>query len=238
LKRQTTNNADIDMDNCHIDIHNRHIDTDNYTPRISTRVAVYARVSTSDQTCESQLRECLEYVARRGWTVADQYVDTGWSGKLASRPELNRLMADARQRRFDAVVVWKLDRWGRSLVHSIQSIQELAALGIRFLAITQNIDTDESNPMSRFMLQIFAAFSELEREMIRERVTAGVRNAKRKGVQLGRRRVVFDRTKAIAMHEAGSSIREIASALGVGVGTIHRVVFQKRADLGLLRSVD
>jgi DNA invertase Pin-like site-specific DNA recombinase len=204
-------------------------------PNTETRVAIYARVSTSDQTCESQLRECLEYVARRGWTVVDQYVDTGWSGKLASRPELNRLMSDARQRRFDAVVVWKLDRWGRSLVHSIQSIQELASLGIRFLAITQNIDTDESNPMSRFMLQIFAAFSELEREMIRERVTAGVRNAKRKGVQLGRRRVVFDRSKAMEMHEAGASIKTIAAELGVGVGTIHRALtaFQRPADLGV-----
>jgi DNA invertase Pin-like site-specific DNA recombinase len=92
--------------------------------------------------------------------------------------------------------------------------------------------------MSRFTLQIFASFSELEREMIRERVTAGVRNAKRKGVRLGRKRVVFDRSKAIAMHEAGSSIREIAAVLGVGVGTIHRVVFQKPADLGLLQNVD
>jgi DNA invertase Pin-like site-specific DNA recombinase len=189
-----------------------------------TSVGIYARVSTSDQTCESQLRELQEYCSRRGWNIHDQYVDNGWSGKLTSRPELNRLMADARQRRFDAVVVWKLDRWGRSLVHSIQSIQELAALGVRFLAITQNIDTDESNPMSRFMLQIFAAFSELEREMIRERVCAGVRNAKRKGVQLGRRRVVFDRSKAIAMHDANTSIKNIAATLGVGVGTIHRAL--------------
>ena len=202
------------------------------------RAAIYARVSTQDQNCEMQTRELNEYAARRGFQVCGEYVDTGWSGKLASRPELNRLMADARQRRFDAVIVWKLDRWGRSLVHSVQSIQELASIGIRFIAITQNIDTDESNPMSRFMLQIFAAFSELEREMIRERVTAGVRNAKRKGVQLGRRRVVFDRSKAIDMHLAGTSIREIAAALGVGVGTIHRAVFQKPADLGLLQTVD
>lgn len=207
-------------------------------PSATIRAAIYARVSTQDQNCEMQTRELNEYAARRGFQVCGEYVDTGWSGKLASRPELNRLMADARQRRFDAVIVWKLDRWGRSLVHSVQSIQELASIGIRFIAITQNIDTDESNPMSRFMLQIFAAFSELEREMIRERVTAGVRNAKRKGVQLGRRRVVFDRSKAIDMHLAGTSIREIAAALGVGVGTIHRAVFQKPADLGLLQTVD
>ena len=105
-------------------------------------------------------------------------------------------------------------------------------MGIRFIATTQNIDTDESNPMSRFMLQIFAAFSELEREMIRERVTAGVRNAKRKGVRLGRKRVVFDRGKAIAMRDAGASIKTIAATLGIGVGTVHRA-FQKPTDFGL-----
>jgi putative DNA-invertase from lambdoid prophage Rac len=208
------------------------------TPENPVRVAIYARVSTSDQNCESQLRELREYVARRGWQVAGEYVDVGWSGKLASRPELNRLMSDARLRRFDATAVWKLDRWGRSLIHGIQSIQELVSIGVRFIAITQNIDTDESNPMSRFMLQILMAFSEMEREMIRERVTAGVRNAKRKGVQLGRKRVVFDRSKAMEMHEAGSSIREIAAVLGVGIGTIHRTVFQKPADLGVFQTVD
>ena len=188
------------------------------------RVAIYARVSTSDQTCESQLRELREYVARRGWQVVGEYVDSGWSGKLASRPELNRLMSDARLRRFDCCVVWKLDRWGRSLIHGITSITELVSIGIRFLAITQNIDTDESNPMSRFMLSILFAFADMEREIIRERVTAGVRNAQRKGVRLGRKRVVFDRSRAMEMHEAGTSIKNIAATLGIGVGTAHRAI--------------
>ena len=113
------------------------------------RTAIYARVSTADQSCEMQLRELREYLSRRGWELAGEYVDTGWSGAHASRPELNRLMRDARMRRFDTVVVWKLDRWGRSVVHSIKSIQELTALGIRFVALTQNIDTDESSPTSQ-----------------------------------------------------------------------------------------
>jgi DNA invertase Pin-like site-specific DNA recombinase len=98
--------------------------------------------------------------------VTGDYVDTGWSGAKTSRPELDRLMRDAGRRRFDAVIVWKLDRWGRSVAHSIKSIQELIALNVRFLAIAENIDSDESNPMSRFLLHIFAAFAELEREMI------------------------------------------------------------------------
>jgi putative DNA-invertase from lambdoid prophage Rac len=184
--------------------------------------AIYARVSTQDQNCEMQVVELREYALRRGWHVSAEYVDTGWSGAKANRPQLDRLMKDARQHRFDVVMVWKLDRWGRSLVQSLQSVQELASMGIRFIAITQNIDTDQSNPMSRFMLHIFGAFAEFEREMIRERVCAGVRNAKRKGKQLGRKRVIFDRGKAHDMHKAGASVREIATALQVGRSTVHR----------------
>jgi DNA invertase Pin-like site-specific DNA recombinase len=131
-------------------------------------------------------------------------------------------MADVRLGKVDVILTWKLDRLARSLVHLVQTIQELDSLGVRFVAVTQNIDASVSNPMSRFMLQIFGAFAELEREMIRERVCAGVRNARRKGKQFGRNRVVFDRSKAIEMHLAGTSIRDIASALGVGIGTIHR----------------
>jgi putative DNA-invertase from lambdoid prophage Rac len=135
------------------------------------RVAIYARVSTTDQSCDLQLRELRQYATHRSWTVADEYVDTGWSGASASRPEFDRLLNDARMRHIDAVVVWKLDRWGRSVAASVKSIQELVSLGVRFIAITQNIDTDDTNPMARFLLHILAAFAEIERELIRERVT-------------------------------------------------------------------
>ena len=110
------------------------------------QVALYARVSTTDQSCEMQLRELREYAARRGWDIAGEYVDTGWSGAKANRPELNRLMADAQMRRFDAVVCWKLDRFGRSLVNCVSAIQELSTLGVRFLAVSQGLDTDQANP--------------------------------------------------------------------------------------------
>ena len=113
------------------------------------RVALYCRVSTVDQNCEMQLRELREYAKTRKWKITAEYVDTGWSGTKANRPELNRLMADARARRLDAVLVWKLDRWGRSIRDSINSIQELVGLGVRFIAVTQNLDTDESNPMAQ-----------------------------------------------------------------------------------------
>jgi len=184
------------------------------------RVALYARVSTSDQNCEMQLRELRDYCQRRSWAIADEYVDTGWSGAKASRPQLDRLMADARQGRFDAVLVWKLDRWGRSLINSLQSVQQLASMGVRFIAVTQNIDTDESNPMSRFMLHIFGAFAEFEREMIRERTVSGVRAAKAKGKKLGRPKRVFRRDEVARLRESGQSWRAIAKQLGVPVSTI------------------
>jgi putative DNA-invertase from lambdoid prophage Rac len=111
-----------------------------------------------------QLINLRDYISSRGWQNVGEYVDTGWSGAKASRPQLDRLMRDACLRRFDSVLVWKLDRWGRSLPDCVRSMQELAALGIRFVAITQNIDTDESNPASRLLLHIFAAFAEFERE--------------------------------------------------------------------------
>lgn len=191
------------------------------------RVALYARVSTSDQNCEMQLGELREYCARRGWAIAGEYVDTGISGAKASRPQLNKLKADARQRRFDAVLVWKLDRWGRSVADSISGIQELVSLGIRFLAITQNLDTDESNPMSRFLLHIMAAFAELEREMIRERVNSGVQAAKKKGKHCGRPVKIFRRDLAIEMRAAGKSWREIGAHFGTSHMTIRRAVLAR-----------
>ncbi len=192
------------------------------------RAALYARVSTQDQNCEHQLRELREYAARRGWEVPGQYIDQGWSGAKASRPELNRLMQDARKRRFDAVLVWKLDRWGRSVADSIKTIQELASLGIRFIAVTQNIDTDDANPMSRFLLHIMAAFAELERELIRERVVAGLRTAKEQGTKsgnpIGRPRRIFDREQLARLRRQGLSFRAIGRRMGLGEGTVRQAL--------------
>jgi len=184
------------------------------------KAAIYARVSTTDQTCEMQLRKLRDYCHGRRWHVVGEYVDTGWSGAKASRPELDRLIKDARRRHFDAVLVWKLDRWGRSLIQSLQSVQELASLGVRFIAITQNIDTDESNPMSRFMLHIFGAFAEFEREIIRERTLSGVRAARAKGKKLGRPKRVFRRDEVLRLRDSGHSWRTIARQLNVPVSTV------------------
>jgi DNA invertase Pin-like site-specific DNA recombinase len=127
------------------------------------KTAVYARVSTQNQTCESQLRELREYAARRAWEIACEYVDTGWSGAKASRPQLDRLMRDAAQRKFDCVLVWKIDRFGTSVLHLNQQLAALSSYGVRFIATSQSLDTDQSNPTSRLLVQILASVAEFER---------------------------------------------------------------------------
>src|ERR1700724_4324553 len=113
------------------------------------RCALYARVSTTDQNCEMQLRELREYISRRDWKCGGEYIDAGFSGAKASRPALDRLMADAAQRKFDCIVVYKIDRFGRSVLHLNQQLVALTSYGVRFLAISQGLDTDQSNPASR-----------------------------------------------------------------------------------------
>lgn len=189
---------------------------------IDMKCALYARVSTSDQNCQLQISELRDYVAKRGndWQIAGEYIDAGVSGAKASRPELNRLMADARKRRFDAVLVWKLDRWGRSVIDSIKNIQELRSLGVRFLAVTQNIDTDESNAMSGFLIVVLSAFAEMERQLIIERTVLGVRAARAAGKTLGRPKRVFHRDEALRLRAEGRSWRAIGKELGVPFSTV------------------
>jgi putative DNA-invertase from lambdoid prophage Rac len=188
------------------------------------KTAIYARVSTTDQNCEMQLRELREYCARRGWEITAEYVDTGWSGAKASRPQLDRCMADAKAHRFESVLVWKLDRFSRSMLHLNQQLANLNSWGVRFMAITQNIDTDQTNPTSRLLLQILGAVAEFERETIRERVKAGMTTARHKGIRLGRPKRVFDRVKVEALRKRGMSVREIAAELGLGKGTVERAL--------------
>ncbi len=189
------------------------------------KVSIYARVSTTDQTCALQIGELKEYIERRGWELADIYQDTV-SGARASRPGLDQLMADARRRRFDVVLAWKLDRLGRSVVHCISTIQELSSLGVRFIAVSQGIDTDESNPGSKLLLHILASVAEFERSLIRERVAAGMRVAKKYGTKsgkpIGRPKVVFDRAAVLQLRQSGASISSIVRATGLSTGTVCR----------------
>jgi putative DNA-invertase from lambdoid prophage Rac len=189
--------------------------------------AIYARVSTTDQTNAIEVTELKDYVERRGWTLTNAYQDQ-MSGAKASRPGLDQLMADARRRRFDVVVVWKLDRFGRSLVHCVFGIQELASLGIRFIATSQGLDTDEANPASKLLMHILAAVAQFERELIRERVSAGMKAAKARGTKsgnaIGRPRRIFDREAVVRLRAEGMSIEKIARQMSIGVGTVVRAV--------------
>ena len=185
------------------------------------KAAIYARVSTSDQHNEIQIKELTAYVERRGWELAGVYQDQ-MSGAKAQRPGLDALMADARLHKFDAVIVWKLDRFGRSLINCVAGIQELTAAGVRFIAVSQGLDTDAANPTSRLLLHILAALAEFERELIKERVSAGLKHAKTKGVRISRPRRVFDRQRALDMRQQGMSFPAIARELGIGYGTVVR----------------
>lgn len=181
--------------------------------------AIYARVSTEDQHCEMQLSELRGYASRMGWETAE-YVEKA-SGKAgAKRPQLERLMNDARLRRFDIVMVWKLDRFGRSVPEFVARVQQLDAAGVRFIAVTQGIDTDSRSPTGKLLMHILAAIAEFERDLIRERTRAGVAEAKRRGKHCGRPRKIFRRDEAAAMRAAGVSWRKIAAALGVPQATV------------------
>lgn len=185
--------------------------------------ALYARVSTQDQKCDLQLTELRAFAARSGWDV-EEYVDQGVSGTKRSRPALNRLMADARMKRFGIVLVWKLDRFGRSLQQLVDNVQTLDQAGIRFVAVTQSIDTDQRSPMGKFLMHLFAAFAEFERDLIVERVKAGVAEAKRQGKHCGRPARVFRRDRVAEMRSQGRSWRDIAWELKLPLTTVRESV--------------
>ncbi len=187
------------------------------------RVALYARVSTlNSQDPEMQLAELRDYAICRGWQVTEEYTDQGISGSKESRPALNRLMADAIRRRFDAVLVWKIDRFGRSLKHLVNSLAELAALGVDFISLRDNLDL--STPSGRLMFQIIGAMAEFERALIQERVRAGIRNARAKGTRVGRPRVFVDVTRIAALRAQGFSWSRIVSEMRIGKGTAQRAL--------------
>jgi DNA invertase Pin-like site-specific DNA recombinase len=149
------------------------------------RAAIYARVSTQrGQSPDMQIAELKEHCRNRRWENAGEYIDCGVSGASDSRPQLNRLMADANRRRFDVVAVWKFDRFARSVSHLLRALETFRALGIEFVSLSENIDT--STPTGKMVFTVLASVSELERSLIGERVRAGLRNAKAKGTRLGR----------------------------------------------------
>ena len=188
------------------------------------RVGIYCRVSTRDQSVDMQLLQLREYAQRRGWEIAAEYLDEAVSGVKKRRPGLDQLMADCHQRRIDVVLVWKFDRFARSVTHLTQALETFQSLGVDFVSYSQNLDT--STPMGRMMFTIFAAVGELERDLIRERTQAGRDVARRRGVKFGRRSVVSPemRDRIFALRKGGQSFRYIADLLGIGEATIARTL--------------
>lgn len=181
------------------------------------RAAIYARVSTVDQEPENQLQELRRYVQARGWT-GQEYVDRGVSGSKDRRPALDSLVRDARQRRFDVLICWRLDRLGRNLRHLVTMLEELQALGVAFISLGEGIDC--TTPAGKLQLHILAALAEFERERIRERVLAGLQRAKEQGRRLGRprARLPIERLQGVA----DLPVAIAAEQLGVSRSTLKR----------------
>ena len=195
------------------------------------RAAIYARVSTTGngQSPEMQTRELREYLERRGWELAGEYVDVGISGTKEKRPELDRLLADAHRRRFDVVVVWKFDRFARSVSHLLRALETFHALGVQFVSLSEQLDT--STPAGKMVFTVLGAVAELERSLIVERVRAGLRNARAKGKRLGRPRARVDAARIVALRSQGHTVREIATELGYSRGLVHKSL-TNRAPVG------
>jgi DNA invertase Pin-like site-specific DNA recombinase len=188
-------------------------------------VAIYARVSTTNhgQDVGLQTRELRQFAEARGWTIAGEYIDAGVSGAKDSRPELNRLMADAHRRRFDVVCVWRFDRFARSVSHLLRALETFKALGIDFVSFSEQMDT--STPAGKMVFTVLGAVAELERSLIVERVRAGLRNARAKGKTLGRPRVTVDAAKIARLRASGASWQTITKQLGIGAGTAKRAFY-------------
>jgi len=186
------------------------------------RVGLYARVSTHDQkTLPLQIRAMRDYAAKRGWTIAIQIKEVG-SGAV-ERELRERLMAAARRREIDVVLVWRLDRWGRSLADLVVTLKELSELGVGFVSLTEALDL--TTPTGRAMAGLLSVFAEFEHEILRERIRAGIAEARLKGKSLGRPLTVAKKAGQIKkLYSAGVSKAEIARRLGVGRTSVRRIL--------------
>ena len=188
------------------------------------RAAIYARVSTNNgQDPRCRLRELREYCQRRSWEIAGEYVDAGVSGAKEHRPQLDALLAVCRKRRVDAVVVYRYDRFARSLRQLVNALEEFRSLGIEFISLHEGVDT--STPNGRLVFGIFASIAEFERELIRDRVKSGIAAARSKGKRLGRPRVSVDAARIAALRDSGASWSAITRQLGLSAGTAKRAYY-------------
>jgi DNA invertase Pin-like site-specific DNA recombinase len=187
------------------------------------RAVLYMRVSTVDQHPETQLHDLRQMAAQRGYQIVQEYTDR-ISGTKAKRPGLSQLMADARRGRFDVVLVWASDRIARSVKHFLDVLDELNRLNIEFISFRENIDT--GGPLGRAVVVIIGAIAELERNLIVERVRAGMRRAKLEGRHIGRNPLQLDNTAIVRDRVLGRSFRQIAKIHRISTATVQRVLKQ------------
>lgn len=187
-------------------------------PAQSKKVAIYCRVSTTDQNIETQLTDLRRYSYSRGWIIHKEYLDIGVSGSKENRPSLDALMTDSRQKLFDIILVWRFDRFARSSRHLALALDEFGHLGIDFVSYNEHLDT--SGAMGKAMFTIIGAMAELERGIISERVRAGLRRAREKGKVFGRPRVEIPQEKLRDMQTRGYSVRKMSMALGIARSTV------------------
>ncbi len=187
------------------------------------KTAIYVRVSTQDQSLDSQLHALREYATKRGFEIVQEFSDLGISGAKESRPGLNDLMAAVRKREVDAVLVFRFDRFARSTKHLALALDEFRALGVQFMSFSENIDT--ATPMGQAMFTMISAMAQLERDIIINRVRAGMEAAKAKGVKMGRPGISEKISREIReKRDLGLSIRDIAKDLRMGATTVHRAL--------------
>lgn len=186
------------------------------------KTAIYLRVSTTQQSVENQ-REALEkYASSRDWPISDIYIDEGWSGDSKKRPAFNELLGAANRREFDTILVFQLSRFGRSMSEVIKNITELRDIGVSVHSYSENLSTAEDSPYGKIVLAVLSALGEIELDLIRERVRAGVKRAQENGVRFGRPHKGFDLGEAIRLKESGLSMRKIGNQLGVSHMTLRR----------------
>lgn len=193
------------------------------------KVALYTRVSTNDQSVEMQLLDLRGYCEQRGFDIYKEYCDEGISGTKDRRPALDELMADARKRKFDAVLCWRFDRFARSTKHLITALEEFGHLGIEFISYQENIDT--SSPLGKAIFTIVSAIAELERNIIVERVKAGIRRAKENGKRLGRpKRLDLNVEELRKMRDQGLSFKKIGDRVKACPATIYQILARHTPD--------
>lgn len=195
------------------------------------KTAIYARVSTADkgQDVDLQLNDLRSYAKARGWSVCNEYIDRGQSGVKDRRPALDSLMEECRKRKIDSIIVWRLDRFGRSLKHLINTIDELRHLNVSFVSYHENLDFTSSTGLLLFHL--LGAFAEFERNILKDRVKAGLANARTKGRKLGRPGKDVDLATIVELKHSGKTIREISKEMGVSIGLVHKTLSKSSSQM-------